>query len=148
LRISNFTAGDPEGLAQKLVAATVGGFGARLSGAFVTFLVGIELARALGPAEYGSYGTVVAVATLLTVLGQLGLPQLATRDIPISIAEGALNRTKGTLIWFTVSVLGASVIIVVISAAIATAFASEPNAFPMRAYYWGLASVPLLALRN
>ena len=130
------------------MAATLGGVGARVSGAFVAFLVGLELARAMGPTEYGSYGTVVAVTTMLTVLAQLGMPQLATRNISVSVAEGALDEAKGTLIWFTASVFGASVLIAVTSAAIGIGWASDPNPFPMRAYYWGLASIPLLALRN
>jgi O-antigen/teichoic acid export membrane protein len=148
LKISNFNLGDPKSLARKLVAGTLGGVGARVSGAFVAFLVGLELARALGPTEYGSYGTVVAVTTMLTVLAQLGLPQLAIRRISVSVAEGALDEAKGTLIWFTASVLGASVLIAVTSAVVGIGWASEPNAFPMRAYYWGFASIPLLALRN
>ena len=90
----------------------------------------------------------MAVAALLTVPAQLGLPQLATREISVSMTQGALDEAKGTLVWFTVSVLVASAIIAVTAAAIGIAWATAPNASLVRTYYWGLAGIPLFALCN
>lgn len=148
MRVSKFNLGDPESLARKLVVATLGSAGVRLAGAFLAFLVGLQLARYMGPTEYGSYGTVMAIVTMLIVPAQLALPQLVTRDISVFVTEGALDKAKGTLVWFTAVVFGASAIIAATAAVIGMAWAKEPNETLVRAYYWGLASIPLFALSN
>src|SRR6185369_6410152 len=49
----------------------------RVAGMICTFGLGVILARTLGPAEFGIYGLVIAVATLTGAVAQLGTPQLA-----------------------------------------------------------------------
>jgi hypothetical protein len=48
-----FNLEDRESLGRKLIDATVGSAGVRLAGIAVTFLIGVQLARYLGPAGYG-----------------------------------------------------------------------------------------------
>ena len=145
---SRFDIGNPQSLSRQLLVATLGGAGVRLLGTFVAFIIGLELARNMGPTEYGSYGTVVAVVTMLAVLATLGMDKLATRDVSVAVATSAFDDAKGTLVWFTASVTGASIILAVVGALIWVVWKAEPNESLMRAYYWGLASVPLLALKN
>src|SRR5271169_2367740 len=101
MNISNLHFGHSESLARKLIVAMLGSAGARLLGVFLSFLVGLQLARYMGPTEYGRYGTVMALVTMLLVPAQLGLPQLATREISVFVTRGASNEAKGTLVWFT-----------------------------------------------
>ena len=148
MKISNLNFGHPESLARKLIVAMLGSAGARLLGVFLSFLVGLQLARYMGPTEYGRYGTVMALVTMLLVPAQLGLPQLATREISVFVTRGASNEAKGTLVWFTAVVFGASAIIALASALIYMAWATEPSDSVAHTYYWGLASIPLFALSN
>jgi O-antigen/teichoic acid export membrane protein len=55
----------------------------RIAGLASTFLLGVVLARGLGPAEYGVYGLVTTIAALLMTVTLLGTPQLAVRDFSI-----------------------------------------------------------------
>ena len=134
-----------DSLAGKLVKATLGSAGVRIVGMALIFLVGVQLARYLGPAGYGIYGTVMAVVSILLVPAQLGLPQLIARDIPVAIVERDFAKVKGALIWFTVAVLIASIAMVAVG--IAGSFFTIGQSFG-GAYYWGLALVPLIALSN
>jgi hypothetical protein len=75
-----FNLGNGESLGRKLIGATVGSAGVRLAGMAVTFLVGVQLARYLGPAGYGIYGSVMAVVTLLAVAARNLRPQKRARS--------------------------------------------------------------------
>jgi O-antigen/teichoic acid export membrane protein len=145
---ANMNFGHPDSLARKLIVAMLGSAGARLLGVFLSFLVGLQLARYLGPAEYGQYGTVMALTTLLLVPAQLGLPQLVTRELSVFVTRGALNEAKGTLLWLTAVVFGASAIVALAIALFYVGPATARSEAVARAYYWGLASIPLFALSN
>src|SRR3954451_21338917 len=73
--------GDRRSLARRLAEATLGSACVRMAGMLVTLLVGVQLARRIGPEGYGIYGTVMAIVALLVVPAQLGLPQLLTREL-------------------------------------------------------------------
>ena len=143
-----FNLKDRDSLAGKLVKATLGSAGVRIVGMALTFLVGVQLARYLGPAGYGVYGTVMAIVTLLLVPAQLGLPQLIARDIPAALVERDFAKVKGTLIWFTLAVLIASIAIVAVGIAGSVLTSGKQGPSLGSAYYWGLAAVPLIALSN
>ena len=93
-----FGLSDRQSLARQLAETTIASAAVRIIGIGVTFLVGVQLSRYLGPAGYGVYGTVMAIAALLIVPAQLGLTQLATREIAVTIsngAYGAYGETQG-----------------------------------------------------
>ena len=58
-----FNLADRQSLGRKLIGATVGGAGVRVLGPAMSFLVGVQLARSLGPTGYGKYGTIMAVVS-------------------------------------------------------------------------------------
>ena len=74
--------------ARRLAASSLWSVLLRLGGALLTFAVGVQLARFLGPSGFGIYGVVLAIATMLTALAQLGLPTLVVREIARTRAEG------------------------------------------------------------
>jgi len=55
----------------------------RLSGLVSGFLIGVLLARVLGPTEFGIYGLVTTMAGLGMTVVQLGTPQLAVRELSV-----------------------------------------------------------------
>ena len=92
----------------------------RVAGLASTFLLGIVLARGLGPAEYGVYGLVTTVAALLMTVTQLGTPQLAVRDLSILSQDEDWEGVKRRLIQFGAS----TTLTALIAGAAATAAAS------------------------
>lgn len=92
-------------LARRLVGATLGSSGVWAAGTLVSFGIGILIARPLGPAGYGVYGTVLAVVSLLTVPATLGIPLLATREMAAARGQGALDALAGHRRWFPLMVL-------------------------------------------
>jgi O-antigen/teichoic acid export membrane protein len=56
---------------------------------------GVLLARILGPSEYGVYAFVLAIISLLAVLGAFGLPELMTRNIATYLQTKDYGRLAG-----------------------------------------------------
>jgi len=69
----------------------------RIAGLISTFGLGVVLARALGPAEYGIYGLVVSVAALVMTISLLGTPQLAVRELSVRSAQGDWAGVKALI---------------------------------------------------
>lgn len=65
----------------------------RIVGLLASFLIGIVLARALGPADYGVYGLVTTLVALAMTAGVLGTPQLAVRNLSVFAAA----RDRGAI---------------------------------------------------
>jgi len=142
-----FNLGDREGLARKLVSATLGSAGVRLAGMTMTFLVGVQLARYLGPEGYGIYASVMALVAILIVPAQMGLPQLATRELSSAMALQSYPNAKGVIFWFVLMVVLASLVMVMLGFLGLTVW-GDIDAKTERAYWWGLAVIPILACTN
>ena len=72
---------------RRMLIASAGSLGLRVAGLASTFLLGVLLARVLGPAAYGVYGLVTSVAALAMNVALLGTPQLAVREMAIRSAR-------------------------------------------------------------
>jgi O-antigen/teichoic acid export membrane protein len=81
------------------------------AGMLATFGVGIVLARWLGPAGYGIYGSAVAIVAILAVPAQMGLPLLATREVSAMRSQATPADVAALGWWFAAIVLAASVIL-------------------------------------
>ena len=99
------------GLGGELLVAGMGSLLIRAVGMIATFVLGILLARYLGPSELGLYGMVVAVAMLLAAIAQLGLPTLATREAAIAWSRGDFSELRGILLWFGLAATAAAIIL-------------------------------------
>jgi O-antigen/teichoic acid export membrane protein len=141
-----FNLSNKDSLSRKLVEATLGGAGVRIAGMGLTFLVGVQLARQLGPEGYGVYGTVMAIVAILMVPAQLGLTNLATRDVSVAMTKGSNDNAKGALVWFSLSTCAASLIVCAIGILILVR-QTHPASLNA-AYLWGLACIPALSLCN
>lgn len=100
-------------LGRRLAFATVSSGMVWAAGTASTFAVGVMLARRLGPAGYGVYGTAVAIVTLLVVPAQFGLPLLATREVSALRVNGRAGDIAALGWWFAAIVAGASALIAI-----------------------------------
>ena len=128
-----------------LVAAGLWSVLARLAGIAATFVVGVVLARLLGPEALGVYGIVVAVALVLSVIAQAGLPTLATREIAVALSTENWPAARGALQGFAVFVCAASIVLGMLLAIFSIA---APEILGRASTSYGLGSllVPLFAL--
>jgi O-antigen/teichoic acid export membrane protein len=82
----------------------------RIGGMVSAFGLGVILARALGPAEFGIYGLVIAVATLAATASQLGTPQLTVRELSVCSARGDWGTAINLLSSFTLATIAVSLV--------------------------------------
>lgn len=87
------------GLGPFIIRSVAGSGAVQLAGMALTFLMGVQLARGLGVSGYGYYGIAMAVITLATVPGSLGIPQLVTREVAAARSRGDLAALFGILRW-------------------------------------------------
>ena len=88
-----------KGLGPFLIRAVAGSGAVQLAGMVVAFLVGVQLARGLGVAGYGYYGMAMAVVSLVTIPGALGIPRLVTREVAAAEARKDFPALFGVLRW-------------------------------------------------
>ena len=133
-------------LARSLVTATIASSGLWLTGSVITFAIGIIMARQLGPAGYGIYGTVLAIVALLGVPAQGGLPLLATREFAAAEANEDRAMMAGLLRWFTLLVIALSITTALTLLAVVVVF-GRSFALDFRfALAWGSLLIPGFAL--
>lgn len=82
-----------------LARAASGGALLRLTGTALGLVLMLLLARYMGPKDYGRYSLVIAIATLVTVPIQAGLPTLVVRDTARNLAQGNSSRVTGLWLW-------------------------------------------------
>lgn len=92
------------------------------AGLAVTLLLGIQLARYLGPAGYGTYGLILAVVALVNTPAQFGLPILGLREAGAALANAARFDRADLVRWFllrsgVIAALVASVMAIAVLAA-------------------------------
>jgi O-antigen/teichoic acid export membrane protein len=88
-----------EGLGPFLVRSVAGGGAVQLVGMALSFLVGVQLARGLGPQVFGQYGIAMAAVGILSIPGQFGLPQLVTREVAAALASKDSGVIRGIISW-------------------------------------------------
>lgn len=142
-----FNLHDRASLARRLAEATIGGAAIRVLGAIFALLIGVQLARYLGPGGFGIYGTVTAIVAVLAVATQLGLPQLITRDVSTRMASDDVAGVKARLVWFGVMVLGFSILVAIAGLLGLTIWPTRETAL-RQALWWGILSLPLVAFLN
>jgi O-antigen/teichoic acid export membrane protein len=116
----------------------VGGMGASL-------LLGILLARYLGPSQFGVYGILISLALIMSVAARLGFPSLATRELAVAVHRQDWALAKGVIHWFgrTIGLLS-----LMASALLLVAVGFIQDAQPDWSGYalWCAALIPLFAL--
>jgi len=63
----------------------------------LSFVIGVVLARGLGPDQYGRWAFALALVALLSIPAQLGLPNLVVRETARYRLQGAWGKVRGLL---------------------------------------------------
>ena len=120
----------------------------RAVGTVATFLIGIQLARYLGPEGYGIYGLVVSLVAVLAVPAQFGIPQLLTREISASLARENWGELFGIIRWSARTVAGLSIATAVLVFLALRLWPTSLDQSFKSAFVIGLIFLPILALTN
>jgi O-antigen/teichoic acid export membrane protein len=89
----------PDSLGAALVKGVAGTAGIKGGHAVITFFTSIVLAKSLGPAGYGTFSFVIALAQMLAVPSELGIPNLAVREIAVANVRKNWGRMRGFIRW-------------------------------------------------
>ena len=120
-----------------LVSAGLWSLGVRGAGILISLAVGIVLARHLGPEQLGSYGVVIALVMLVSVVAQVGLPTLAVREISVANEYLQFPLLRGALFAFggVVASLscGLAAVLIVIVLVYPVLFGSDANIYILAA---------------
>jgi O-antigen/teichoic acid export membrane protein len=131
-----------------LFKAMAGSAGLRVVGMAFAFLVGVQLARGLGPAGYGIYGTAMSMVAVLMIPTEMGLPQLVMREVSAALALNEAGATGAIVGWARRAVLQSSLVIAGFAFVVLSigAYSVEP---PVRtALAVGLIWIPVVAIGN
>jgi O-antigen/teichoic acid export membrane protein len=120
----------------------------RLSGASLTLLLTVVLARVLGPSGYGVYSYAVALVTLTAVLSQLGLPTLVVRETARYQSVLQWDRMRGLFIRASQIVATTSVLGIGILLTILAIFKDLIPSSQMQAIIFALVLVPMVSFNN
>ncbi len=131
--------------ARRLVTSSLWSVLLRVGGALLSFFVGVQLARYLGPAGFGIYGVILGLATLFWSLSQLGLPTLAVREIARSRAEGDWPALRGVLSWFARAAAGAGTLIALLFLLVLLILPGVTGGF-LAGAIWAAPLIPVMAL--
>jgi O-antigen/teichoic acid export membrane protein len=139
---------DALSLRDQLLRAARGSVLLRIVALSAAMATSVVLARALGPAAYGTYAYVFAIVTLLALPSQVGIPALLIRETAKAQAQEAWPRLKGLWAWATRTILLTSLVLAV-AAAVAVVVRGDHIDSDLR---WtlvaGMVLVPLIALGN
>lgn len=102
----------------------------RIGGLASTFLLGVLLARTLGPAAYGIYGLVTSLVALAMNIALLGTPQLAVREMAVRSAESDWPAVRSLARSFLNAVGLALVVIAILSLGATFIFARQTPQAP------------------
>jgi O-antigen/teichoic acid export membrane protein len=135
-----------EGLGPFLVRSVAGTGVVQLCGMALGFLVGVQLARGLGPTPYGQYGIAMAAVTILSVPGQFGLPRLVLREVAAALPSGNVGRIRGITSWASRFSWWISAVVAVLTAICAFAYSLGAQGEVAKALLVGAILIPLMTL--
>lgn len=136
------------GLRTEVLRALIGSAGVRIVGMFFAFLVGVQLARALGAEGYGVYGLAMSIISLLAIPMQFGLPSLLTREIAAAEVKNEWSIIRGILDWSNRTVIMLSIAITLVMLTALFLFTKQINSELQYTLFSGLLLMPFIALGN
>lgn len=134
------------GLSRSLASTTLWSICLRVAGMATTFLVGVQLARYLKPAGFGTYGVLMALVALLGVAAQIGSPGLATREVAAARTLNNWPVLGGVLKWLTIAVTLVSLLLSAMLLAAVLLWPKPIDAAFRTAAIWGSLLVPLMTI--
>lgn len=133
---------------RSLARVLSGSAGLRLCGMFFGFLVGVQVARALGASAYGIYGTAMAILSLLMLPTEFGLPLLVTREVAAATAAPGAGTIRAIVSWARARVFLSSVVIALAAAVFLISGAHNIDGDLRLTLLVGLFWIPIVAQGN
>ena len=100
---------------RQVILASMSSLALRIAGLASTFLLGVLLARMLGPAQFGIYGLVTTLAALGMSATLLGTPQLAVREFSVRRDRGDWAGIRSLFNRFGLATAAASALVAIIA---------------------------------
>jgi len=141
-------AGVASGLKNKLIKGAAGAFGLRLAYTALTFLTSVLLARVLGTSGFGTYTYAVVWAYLLSVPATMGFDNFIVREIAVYETQSFWGLMSGILKWANKAVLIASVLLGLVSIAVAYFLGGGAQSETFVGFCIAISLMPALSLRN
>jgi O-antigen/teichoic acid export membrane protein len=91
--------GGGKGLGRHMIDTLLGSAAVRFAGMALSFLVGVQLARYLGPENYGVYGFAMSLILMSSIGLSLGVPPLATREAALAAGRNDWQAFNGVFRW-------------------------------------------------
>lgn len=135
-------------LKAQLLKGATGTAGLKLVNMLLTFIVGMLLARNLGPENYGIYTFVLSVITLLGLPTKAGLPTLIVRETAKYQLQEEWSYLRGLLTLANIFVVGFSIFVAVVAAGIAWSVWGGEQNIKTSTFLWALLLLPLVAFGN
>ncbi|MBD3756183.1 MAG: oligosaccharide flippase family protein, partial [Gammaproteobacteria bacterium] len=85
------------GLRARLVRSALGSAGVQAANRAIALVLGVVLARSLGPDGYGVYAFAFALMSLLMVAAEAGVPTLLMREVAAAEGSGDWGLLRGAL---------------------------------------------------
>lgn len=112
-------------------------------------VIGVLLARWLGPNEYGIYAFILSIVTLLSLPSSIGIPNLLLREVSIEKTRNNISAMKGLFIWSSVTVFSLSMLIILMSLLLYIFFFKDKfDPEHVRVFFMALPLIPILSLSN
>lgn len=136
------------GLKAQLLRGSIGSIAVKIANTFLAFFMVVLLARTLGPENYGIYSFAFAIATLIAIPSQLGLPQLVIRETAKIQATEQWGLLRGLWRWSSVLILSFSTLIALTAMCGIWLYGRSINDSQQLTLLISLFLVPLIALGN
>ena len=108
----------PGSLGATLIKGAAGTAGIKAAHAAIAFATSVAMAKLLGPAGYGVFSYALALVALLSIPSELGVPNLAVREIAVANARKNWAQMKGFIVWAHTTVAITSAALMVIGSAV------------------------------
>lgn len=118
----------------------------KVGGALFGMVVAVLLARTLGPAEYGEYSFVIALATLVAIPAQLGLPNFVIRETVRAMVDEQPGRLWA--VWRWAHKVVTLMALIGIMALLIFGLILSTDELRISTFLFALPLVPLIALGN
>jgi O-antigen/teichoic acid export membrane protein len=135
-------------LKDRLVKATIGSFGLKVSATALAFFLTFLFTQLLGSEGLGTYSYATTWANILSIPATLGLDNLLVREIAIYEAQSSWGLMKGILSWSNRIVLVISVTFAVVAAVTAWVLKGTSDPAIATAICLALITLPISSLRN
>jgi O-antigen/teichoic acid export membrane protein len=135
-----------DGLGPMLVRSVAGSGAVRLAAMAASFAVGVQLARMLGVEGYGYYGLALSIITIAGIPGELGIPNLVTRETATAASRRDDRLLFAVLRWARrLILLVAGLMAVLAIGAVFVVSATKPSLLALTILF-GAPAIPLMAL--